>query len=38
MAGKRCRAVSREQARHALAEGVKACRQCQPDTALGMLD
>jgi hypothetical protein len=38
MAGKRSRAVSREQARRALADGVKACRQCQPDTALGMLD
>ncbi|MFG2789115.1 DUF6233 domain-containing protein [Streptomyces sp. NPDC048419] len=38
MAGKRNRAVSREQARRALADGVKACRQCQPDTALGMLD
>jgi hypothetical protein len=38
MAGKRSRAVSREQARRALADGVRACRQCQPDTALGMLD
>lgn len=38
MTGKRCRAVSQEQARRALADGVKACRQCQPDTALGVLD
>jgi hypothetical protein len=38
MAGKRSRAVSREQARRALADGVTACRQCQPDAALGMLD
>ncbi|MGW3100318.1 DUF6233 domain-containing protein [Streptomyces sp. NPDC001102] len=37
-AGKRSRAISREQARHALADGVKACSHCQPDTALGMLD
>ncbi|WP_327691665.1 DUF6233 domain-containing protein [Streptomyces sp. NBC_00461] len=38
MAGKRSRAISRDQARRALADGVKACGQCQPDTALGMLD
>ncbi|WP_327691012.1 DUF6233 domain-containing protein [Streptomyces sp. NBC_00461] len=38
MAGKRSRAINRDQARRALADGVKACRQCQPDTALGMLD
>ncbi|MFI6561335.1 DUF6233 domain-containing protein [Streptomyces sp. NPDC050534] len=38
MTGKRSRAVSQEQARRALTDGVKACRQCQPDTALGMLD
>ncbi|MCX5052127.1 MULTISPECIES: DUF6233 domain-containing protein [unclassified Streptomyces] len=37
-AGKRSRAISRDQARRALADGVKACPQCQPDTALGMLD
>ena len=37
-AGKRSRAISRDQARRALANGVKACPQCQPDTALGMLD
>ncbi|MCZ4608870.1 DUF6233 domain-containing protein [Streptomyces sp. Lzd4kr] len=37
-AGKRSRAISRDQARRALADGAKACPQCQPDTALGMLD
>ncbi|MGW3118520.1 DUF6233 domain-containing protein [Streptomyces sp. NPDC001107] len=37
-AGKRSQAISREQARGALADGVKACPQCQPDMALGMLD
>ncbi|WP_324607673.1 DUF6233 domain-containing protein [Streptomyces sp. NRRL S-646] len=37
-AGKHSRAISRDQARRALADGVKACPQCQPDTALGMLD
>ena len=37
-AGKRSRPISRDQARRALADGVKACPQCQPDTALGMLD
>ncbi|MER6420704.1 DUF6233 domain-containing protein [Streptomyces sp. NPDC001137] len=37
-AGKRSRGISRDQARRALADGVKACPQCQPDTALGMLD
>ncbi|MCX5247828.1 DUF6233 domain-containing protein [Streptomyces sp. NBC_00201] len=37
-AGKRSRGVSRDQARRALADGVKACPQCQPDTGLGILD
>jgi len=37
-AAKRSRPVSRDQARRALADGVKACQQCQPDTVLGMLD
>jgi hypothetical protein len=37
-AGKRSRGISRDQARRALADGVKACPQCQPDTALGVLD
>ncbi|MEU6254027.1 DUF6233 domain-containing protein [Streptomyces sp. NPDC047043] len=37
-AGRRGRAIGRDQARRALAEGVKACPQCQPDAAPGMLD
>ncbi|MEU0947050.1 DUF6233 domain-containing protein [Streptomyces canus] len=37
-AGKRSRGISRDQARRAPADGVKACPQCQPDRALGMLD
>ncbi|MGW2523951.1 DUF6233 domain-containing protein [Streptomyces sp. NPDC001617] len=36
--GRHSRGISRDQARRALADGVKACPQCQPDTALGMLD
>ena len=37
-AGKRSRGISRDQARRALADGVKSCPHCHPDTALGMLD
>ncbi|MFH9067608.1 DUF6233 domain-containing protein [Streptomyces coeruleorubidus] len=37
-AGKRSKGVTREQALHALAEGVKVCPQCEPDNALGFLD
>lgn len=36
--GKRSHAVSREEARRALTEGVPACPQCRPDTELGLLD
>ncbi|MFJ9727976.1 DUF6233 domain-containing protein [Streptomyces sp. NPDC101209] len=35
--GRRSRSIGRDQARRALAEGVKACPQCQPDATLGML-
>jgi hypothetical protein len=37
-AGKRSKGVSREQARLALADGIKPCPQCRPDSALGFLD
>ncbi|MFB6783261.1 DUF6233 domain-containing protein [Streptomyces sp. NPDC056352] len=36
-AGKRLRAISREQALAALAGGAPACEVCRPDTALGAL-
>ncbi|MEV6549206.1 DUF6233 domain-containing protein [Streptomyces sp. NPDC051597] len=35
---KRMRAVDRDTARQALADGVEACGFCRPDTALGMID
>ncbi|MGW8782604.1 DUF6233 domain-containing protein [Streptomyces sp. NPDC055796] len=35
-ARKRCTAMSMDQARRALAEGVQACPHCRPDAALGM--
>ncbi|MER5847717.1 DUF6233 domain-containing protein [Streptomyces sp. NPDC002012] len=35
--GKRHRAVSREQALAALAEGIRACAHRRPDTELGVL-
>ncbi|GGT69035.1 DUF6233 domain-containing protein [Streptomyces atratus] len=35
--GKRHRAISREQALAALAEGIRACARCRPDTELGVL-
>jgi hypothetical protein len=37
-AGSRSKGVERDQAVRALAEGVDACPQCRPDTALGILD
>ncbi|MER7055947.1 MULTISPECIES: DUF6233 domain-containing protein [unclassified Streptomyces] len=36
-AGKRSKAIAREQVRHALADGIKACPHCRPDNALGIL-
>lgn len=36
--GKRSRGVSREDALRALAEGVKACSACRPDSKLGFLE
>ncbi|MEU1133563.1 DUF6233 domain-containing protein [Streptomyces sp. NPDC005900] len=38
MSGKRVRALSRDEARQALAESVRACTHCRPDTELGMLE
>ncbi|WP_326817049.1 MULTISPECIES: DUF6233 domain-containing protein [unclassified Streptomyces] len=37
MAGKRQRIITREQALAALADGVRACIHCRPDTELGVL-
>ncbi|MFE4703248.1 DUF6233 domain-containing protein [Streptomyces sp. NPDC056738] len=37
-AGKRRRAVPRDEARRLLTSGVRACGHCQPDTALNILD
>ncbi|MFJ6566679.1 DUF6233 domain-containing protein [Streptomyces sp. NPDC091292] len=37
-AGKRSRPLRREQAIRALADGVPACPQCRPDTALQVLE
>ncbi|MFF5703373.1 DUF6233 domain-containing protein [Streptomyces sp. NPDC012794] len=34
----RCKPADQDTARRALAEGVEACVQCRPDTALGVLD
>ncbi|MFF9624303.1 DUF6233 domain-containing protein [Streptomyces griseosporeus] len=36
--GKRHRGVSRDEALRALADGVKACGACRPDTELGFLE
>ncbi|MGW2113234.1 DUF6233 domain-containing protein [Streptomyces sp. NPDC001948] len=36
-AGKRRRVIDRDQARALLADGVRACTHCRPDTALGVL-
>ncbi|SCF64697.1 hypothetical protein GA0115254_109118 [Streptomyces sp. Ncost-T10-10d] len=35
--GKRHRAISREQALAALAEGIRACAHCRPDAEFGVL-
>ncbi|MEU9558004.1 DUF6233 domain-containing protein [Streptomyces fumanus] len=37
-AGKRSRGISRDEALRALADGVKACGACRPDTGLGYLE
>ncbi|MEV6408825.1 DUF6233 domain-containing protein [Streptomyces bobili] len=37
-AGKRSKGISQDAARRALAEGVTACPQCRPDTALGYVE
>jgi hypothetical protein len=37
-AGKRSKAATRDAALRALAEGVKACGACRPDSELGFLD
>lgn len=36
-AGKRRRAIDRDQARALLADGIRACAHCRPDTSLGVL-
>ncbi|MET8575615.1 DUF6233 domain-containing protein [Streptomyces sp. NPDC005012] len=36
--GRRSRAVARDQARRALADGIQPCPQCRPDTELGLLE
>ncbi|WP_406324375.1 DUF6233 domain-containing protein [Streptomyces sp. NBC_01637] len=36
-AGKRQRVITREQALAALADGIRACIHCRPDTELGVL-
>ncbi|MEV8548301.1 DUF6233 domain-containing protein [Streptomyces glaucescens] len=37
-AGKRTRGISRDDALRALADGVKACSACRPDSELGFLE
>jgi hypothetical protein len=37
-AGKRSKGISRDEALRALADGVKACSACRPDSELGFLD
>lgn len=37
-AGKRSKRMERDEARRALADGVKPCPQCRPDSVLGFLD
>lgn len=37
-AGRRSRGVTRDEALRALADGVRACSACRPDTELGYLD
>ncbi|MFC8878467.1 DUF6233 domain-containing protein [Streptomyces ardesiacus] len=36
--GKNSKGIDQDQARRALADGIKACSHCRPDTALRMLD
>jgi hypothetical protein len=36
--GKRTRGIARDEALRALAEGVKACGACRPDSELSFLD
>ncbi|MDX3322481.1 DUF6233 domain-containing protein [Streptomyces sp. ME03-5684b] len=36
--GKRSAGIAQEQARQAIADGVKACPHCRPDSALGIFD
>ncbi|MFE7042507.1 DUF6233 domain-containing protein [Streptomyces atratus] len=36
-AGKRRRAIDHDQARALLADGIRACAHCRPDTSLGVL-
>ncbi|MFK0296950.1 DUF6233 domain-containing protein [Streptomyces sp. NPDC090442] len=36
-AGRRARPLTREQALHAIAEGLEACVLCRPDTELGLV-
>ncbi|MGQ4353126.1 DUF6233 domain-containing protein [Streptomyces drozdowiczii] len=37
-AGKRRRTIDRDQARQLLADGVRACTHCRPDSELGVLE
>ncbi|MBW5420298.1 hypothetical protein GKQ77_01765 [Streptomyces sp. BG9H] len=37
-AGKKRRPISRDEARRALAEEIRACTHCRPDTELGVLE
>ena len=37
-AGKRTRGIGRDEALRALADGIKACGACRPDSELGFLD
>ncbi|MEU9031922.1 DUF6233 domain-containing protein [Streptomyces sp. NPDC048383] len=34
----RCKPATLDEARRALAEGIRACPHCRPDTALGIID
>ncbi|MFF9206773.1 DUF6233 domain-containing protein [Streptomyces sp. NPDC014986] len=37
-AGKRSKGITHDDALRALADGIKACPQCRPDTELAILD
>ncbi|MEV5646218.1 DUF6233 domain-containing protein [Streptomyces flaveolus] len=37
-AAKRSKGITQDEARRALADGIKPCPQCRPDTTLGVLD